>query len=69
MEVTHSVKDELNLSCGCALVTRPSAFASVSVSYSFFIFPILNRCKLLLLFVYLLDLLRFEYGLGRYWIM
>lgn len=35
MEVTHSVKDELNLSCGCALVTRPSAFASVSVSYSF----------------------------------
>lgn len=33
MEVTHSVKDELNLSCGCALVNRPSAFASASVSY------------------------------------
>lgn len=33
MEVTHSVKEALNLSCGCALVTHPSAFASVSVSY------------------------------------
>lgn len=32
MEVTHSVKDELNLSCGCALVNHPSAFASASVS-------------------------------------
>ncbi|KAH6764928.1 epstein-barr nuclear antigen [Perilla frutescens var. frutescens] len=34
MEVTHSVKDELNLSCGCALATHPSAFASVSVGRS-----------------------------------
>lgn len=32
MEVTHSVKDEFNLSCGCALVHRPSAFASASVN-------------------------------------
>ncbi|KAG6424450.1 hypothetical protein SASPL_114868 [Salvia splendens] len=34
MEVTHSVKDEFNLSCGCALVHRPSAFASASVGRS-----------------------------------
>ncbi|KAL8510039.1 hypothetical protein ACS0TY_017025 [Phlomoides rotata] len=34
MEVTHSVKEALNLSCGCALVTHPSAFASVSVGRS-----------------------------------
>ncbi|XP_042037572.1 uncharacterized protein LOC121783539 [Salvia splendens] len=34
MEVTHSVKDELNLSCGCALVNHPSAFASASVGRS-----------------------------------
>ncbi|KAL6561722.1 hypothetical protein OROMI_017323 [Orobanche minor] len=31
MELTHSVKEELNFICGCALVTHPSAFASVSV--------------------------------------
>ncbi|KAK6132591.1 hypothetical protein DH2020_033693 [Rehmannia glutinosa] len=30
MELTHSVKEELNLICGCALVTHPSAFASVA---------------------------------------
>ncbi|KAL6543332.1 hypothetical protein OROHE_010852 [Orobanche hederae] len=30
MELTHSVKEELNFICGCALVTHPSAFASVS---------------------------------------
>ncbi|KAL0342373.1 UNVERIFIED_CONTAM: hypothetical protein Scaly_1899900 [Sesamum calycinum] len=34
MELTHSVKEELNLICGCALVTHPSAFASVSVGRS-----------------------------------
>lgn len=33
MEATHSVKEALNLSCGCALATHPSAFASISVSY------------------------------------
>ncbi|KAK6154263.1 hypothetical protein DH2020_008511 [Rehmannia glutinosa] len=32
MELTHSVKEELNLICGCALVTHPSAFASVAVA-------------------------------------
>ncbi|KAK6132542.1 hypothetical protein DH2020_033751 [Rehmannia glutinosa] len=34
MELTHSVKEELNLICGCALVTHPSAFASVAVGRS-----------------------------------
>ncbi|KAL6553507.1 hypothetical protein OROGR_007349 [Orobanche gracilis] len=34
MELTHSVKEELNLICGCALVTHPSAFASVSIGRS-----------------------------------
>ncbi|KAI3457611.1 hypothetical protein Pfo_014274 [Paulownia fortunei] len=34
MELTHSVKEEVNLICGCALVTHPSAFASVSVGRS-----------------------------------
>ncbi|KAL0320592.1 UNVERIFIED_CONTAM: hypothetical protein Sradi_5320700 [Sesamum radiatum] len=34
MELTHSVKEELNLICGCALVTHPSAFASISVGRS-----------------------------------
>lgn len=33
MEFTHSIKEELSLICGCSLVTNPSAFASVSVSY------------------------------------
>ncbi|KAG8364835.1 hypothetical protein BUALT_Bualt18G0039900 [Buddleja alternifolia] len=34
MELTHSLKEELNLICGCALVTHPSAFASISVGRS-----------------------------------
>ncbi|KAL3821270.1 hypothetical protein ACJIZ3_007175 [Penstemon smallii] len=34
MELTHSLKEELNLICGCALVTHPSAFASLSVGRS-----------------------------------
>ncbi|XP_051134970.1 uncharacterized protein LOC127254112 [Andrographis paniculata] len=34
MELTHSLKDELSLICGCAFVTHPSAYASVSVGRS-----------------------------------
>ncbi|GFP78681.1 hypothetical protein PHJA_000011700 [Phtheirospermum japonicum] len=34
MELTHSLKEELNLICGCSLVTHPSAFASVAVGRS-----------------------------------
>ncbi|KAL3636934.1 hypothetical protein CASFOL_019233 [Castilleja foliolosa] len=34
MELTHSLKEELNLICGCAFVTNPSAFASVAVGRS-----------------------------------
>ncbi|KAL7143466.1 hypothetical protein ABFS83_08G192800 [Erythranthe nasuta] len=34
MELTHSVKEELNLICGCALATHSSAFASVAVGRS-----------------------------------
>ncbi|EPS57476.1 hypothetical protein M569_17341 [Genlisea aurea] len=35
MEVTHSVREELSLVCGCALLSaNPSAFASVSVGRS-----------------------------------
>ncbi|CAA0808720.1 Unknown protein [Striga hermonthica] len=34
MELTHSLKEEVNLICGCAFVTHPSAFASVSVGRS-----------------------------------
>ncbi|KAL3508789.1 hypothetical protein ACH5RR_028190 [Cinchona calisaya] len=33
-ELTHSLKEELSLICGCALVARPSAFASVSLGRS-----------------------------------
>ncbi|XP_027062129.1 uncharacterized protein [Coffea arabica] len=33
-EFTHSLKEELSLICGCALVDRPSAFASVSLGRS-----------------------------------
>ncbi|KAL8131847.1 hypothetical protein AgCh_007672 [Apium graveolens] len=33
-EIVHSVREELNLICGCALATHPSAYASVSVSIS-----------------------------------
>ncbi|MBA0606357.1 hypothetical protein Godav_018836 [Gossypium davidsonii] len=32
-EVIHTVKEDLNLICGCAVVAHPSAFASISVSY------------------------------------
>ena len=31
-ELTHSVNDHLNLICGCAATTHPSAFASLAVS-------------------------------------
>ncbi|KZV29712.1 hypothetical protein F511_05806 [Dorcoceras hygrometricum] len=34
MELSHSVKEQLNLSLGCSLVAHPSAFASVSVGRS-----------------------------------
>ncbi|XP_073313065.1 uncharacterized protein [Primulina huaijiensis] len=34
MELTHSVKEQVNLNLGCSLVTHPSAFASVSVGRS-----------------------------------
>ncbi|KAK2986547.1 hypothetical protein RJ640_004297 [Escallonia rubra] len=33
-ELIHSVKEELSLICGCALMTHPSAFASVSLGRS-----------------------------------
>lgn len=33
-ELIHSVKEEVSLICGCALVAHPSAFASVSVGRS-----------------------------------
>lgn len=32
-EITHSLKKELNLICGCALARHSSAFASLSVSW------------------------------------
>lgn len=32
-ELIHSVKEQLNLICGCSFMTHPSAFASISVSY------------------------------------
>ncbi|KAH0986475.1 hypothetical protein GBA52_013652 [Prunus armeniaca] len=32
-ELIHSVKEELNLICGCAFTPHPSVFASISVSY------------------------------------
>ena len=32
-ELIHSVKEQLSLICGCAFVTHPSAFASISVSH------------------------------------
>ncbi|CAI9088845.1 OLC1v1023289C2 [Oldenlandia corymbosa var. corymbosa] len=40
-ELTHSLKEEVSLTCGCSLVARPTAFASLSVIYSylFFFFP------------------------------
>ncbi|XP_022717302.1 uncharacterized protein LOC111275929 isoform X2 [Durio zibethinus] len=34
-EVIHTVKEDLNLICGCALVAHPSAFASISVRVEF----------------------------------
>ncbi|WOH03037.1 hypothetical protein DCAR_0522428 [Daucus carota subsp. sativus] len=33
-ELIHSFKEEVNVICGCALVTHPSAFASISVGRS-----------------------------------
>ncbi|KAL3503081.1 hypothetical protein ACH5RR_037530 [Cinchona calisaya] len=33
-ELAHSLKEELSLICGCALLVRPSAFASVSLGRS-----------------------------------
>ncbi|KAA3486680.1 ATP-dependent helicase/nuclease subunit A [Gossypium australe] len=33
-EVIHTVKDNLNLICGCSLVAHPSAFASISLGRS-----------------------------------
>ncbi|KAJ8755691.1 hypothetical protein K2173_022630 [Erythroxylum novogranatense] len=33
-ELIHSVNDQLNLICGCALMTHPSIFASVSIGRS-----------------------------------
>ncbi|WOG98457.1 hypothetical protein DCAR_0417800 [Daucus carota subsp. sativus] len=33
-EVVHSAREELSLICGCALTTRPSAYASVSLGRS-----------------------------------
>lgn len=33
-ELIHSLKEEVSVICGCALVTHPSAFASISVSTS-----------------------------------
>ncbi|KAA8526745.1 hypothetical protein F0562_009026 [Nyssa sinensis] len=33
-ELIHSMKEELSLICGCALMTHPSAFASISVGRS-----------------------------------
>lgn len=32
-ELIHSMKEQLNLICGCAFMTHPSAFASVAVSF------------------------------------
>ncbi|XVF04382.1 hypothetical protein REPUB_Repub05bG0077800 [Reevesia pubescens] len=32
-ELIHTVKEDLNLICGCALVAHPSAFASISMKY------------------------------------
>lgn len=34
-ELIHSVKEQLSLILGCAFVTHPSAFASISVSHCF----------------------------------
>ncbi|KAK8638231.1 hypothetical protein V6N13_136669 [Hibiscus sabdariffa] len=33
-EVNHTVKEDLNLICGCSLVAHPSAFASISLGRS-----------------------------------
>lgn len=32
-ELIHSLREEVSVICGCALVNRPSAFASISVSF------------------------------------
>ena len=32
-ELIHSLREELSVICGCALVNPPSAFASISVSF------------------------------------
>ena len=34
-ELIHSLNDNINMICGCAMTAHPSAFASVSVSQHF----------------------------------